>query len=375
MGAHLFNRFSGGLALRLIRASWLNKVADLWNYARGGHCINWTIPDNPGPENGPRVDLDMGALEVELTARGYAKTGQTLRLAPNRVNLKDRYSDNDTVADVAKFAPAAPDGADAYAGTETDEFRVLRIGKSGMAARADHRHPFVDCPARKVQVVVGKGQTGSDLCQTLQSLYDSGELGGGGGMGEPTEYDGRPAGWILYWIPGSSGSAGTLAYTKQGLTAGDIAGLNIPDAAAIAEDVRNQLKADIENIKDEVTSAAEEAAKAAAEEAANAAIEEYSSQLGTQIEDALAAAEELNGKLEAFSNVDEKIQQFKDETDLSSYLKTADAEATYAKRDEVEQKLGAYRIAGISGSPADAYVSITFEPIGGGQPVTYQLAM
>lgn len=374
MGAHLFNRFSGGLALRLIRASWLNKVADLWNYARGGHCINWTIPDNPGPDSGPRIDLDMNALEAELTARGYAKSGQTLRLAPNRVNAKDSYSDNDTVADVAKFAPAAPDGADAYAEAETDEFKVLRIGKSGVAARADHRHPFVDCPARKVRVVVGKGPTGSDLYRTLQSLYDGGELGGGG-MGEPTEYDGRPGGWLLYWIPGSDGAAGTLAYTRQGLTAGDIAGLNIPDAAAIAEDVKAQLKADIESIKEEVTSAAEEAAKTAAEDAANKAIEDYSSQLDTQIEDALAAAEELDGKLEAFSNVDEKIQQFKDETDLSSYLKTADAEATYAKKDEVEQKLGAYRIAGISGTPADAYVSITFEPIGGGQPVTYQLAM
>lgn len=140
MGAHLYNKFHGGTSLRLIRASWLNTVANLWNFAQGGHLINCNVPDNPGPDRGPRWDLDVDALDSELEARGFAKGVSTAKLAPIVVNAKNTDTDDDTLELLLDFAPEPPvDIPDPD--NEDDEDRLARIGTSKRAARADHQHP------------------------------------------------------------------------------------------------------------------------------------------------------------------------------------------------------------------------------------------
>ena len=47
----------------------------------------------------------------------------------------------------------------------------------------------------------------------------------------------------------------------------------------------------------------------------------------------------------------------------------------YRKALAAREQSGAYVITNVVGTPDEPYVSITFEPVGGGQPVTYQLAM
>ena len=140
MGAHLYNKFTPGMSLRLIRAAWLNEVANLWNYAQGGHLINCDIPDNPGPDRGPRWDLDVDALDSELEARGFTKGVSTAKLAPIVVNVKNADTDDDTLDMLLGFAPEYPvDIPDPE--NEDDDDRLARIGTSKRAARADHQHP------------------------------------------------------------------------------------------------------------------------------------------------------------------------------------------------------------------------------------------
>ena len=389
MGAHLYNKFAPGMSLRLIKAGWLNEVANLWNYAQGGHFINCDIPDNPGPDRGPRWDLDVDALDGELMSRGFSK-GVT-KLAPNKVNTKNADTDDDSQTDVASFAPLAPYGAMAYEDDdESYTSKKNRIGTSKRAARADHTHPFIDYPASKIRVITGQDSSGHDLYKTLQQMYNQGELGGGGegeGIGAPSAYTGSASGNIVSWIPGNDGSSGTLIYTEkisknaiadldldQYVTSDALAeyaktsdlsgyaktsdlsvyaktsdvnqrlqeiqrilnGITPADPGAIAADVKAQLEAELESIKEGITEAAQQAAEAAAEQAASEAIEGYSSQLGSQIQDALDAASELNDKISVFSNVDELIEHFQEETSLDGYLKIADAESTYATKEEIE---------------------------------------
>lgn len=73
MAAHLFNRFRKGAVFGLLKAAWLNALADMWNHARGGHCINFTCPPEPSLQAGPKWDLDVSALDGELVQRGFAK--------------------------------------------------------------------------------------------------------------------------------------------------------------------------------------------------------------------------------------------------------------------------------------------------------------
>ncbi len=204
MGARLFNRFAGGTPLRRIRAAWLNKVANLWNYARGGHCINWTVPDDPGPENGPRVDLDVAALDGELELRGFVK--------------RDRVGGGVTYAELPgdDAAPedwntAAGDGlGDAQTRTGKDgkrETYYTGAGSSRRAAPIDHRHR-------------------SNLAPT----------------GDDAAHGGRP---LAAWKDGlSSGSTGASKYaaradhTHPGVCASDVPcldGTSVEDALANAE--------------------------------------------------------------------------------------------------------------------------------------------
>lgn len=142
MAVHLKDDFKEGTPTRLIRASWLNKVAKLWNWARGGRCINWEIPDEPCEDAGPRIDIDMSQLDAELAMRGFLKTATTTRLAPNAVNPNATTTEDDTAAHVAARAPeddAVP--ATDSNGDETDASKIARIGTSVFAARSDHQHP------------------------------------------------------------------------------------------------------------------------------------------------------------------------------------------------------------------------------------------
>ena len=142
MAVHLKDDFKEGTPTRLIKASWLNKVAKLWNWARGGRCINFEIPDEPCEDAGPRIDIDLNQLDAELAMRGFLKTATTTRLAPNAVNPNATTTEDDTAAHVAARAPEedAVPATDAN-GNETDASKIARIGTSVFAARSDHQHP------------------------------------------------------------------------------------------------------------------------------------------------------------------------------------------------------------------------------------------
>lgn len=95
MSAHLYNKFRARLALRLIKASWLNKVANLWNYARGGQLINLSIPEEPTPENGPKWDLDLDKLEEVLAQHGFVKLDSLNGdILASKIKVKTGVGDN-----------------------------------------------------------------------------------------------------------------------------------------------------------------------------------------------------------------------------------------------------------------------------------------
>lgn len=126
------------MPLRLIKASWLNRVANLWNYMRGGRCINVTVPDNPSPESGVRVDLDMKALEDELARRGFAKQSDlTVDVLAARTTLpQDEVAPEDWDKD-----DGTGEGEEHSTTTNGATTRFYpAAGSSKKAARADHRH-------------------------------------------------------------------------------------------------------------------------------------------------------------------------------------------------------------------------------------------
>lgn len=138
MSASLFNKFRADMPLRLIKASWLNRVANLWNYMRGGRCINVTVPDNPSPESGVRVDLDMKALEDELARRGFAKQSDlTVDVLAARTTLpQDEVAPEDWDKD-----DGTGEGEEHSTTTNGVTIRFYpAAGSSKKAARADHKH-------------------------------------------------------------------------------------------------------------------------------------------------------------------------------------------------------------------------------------------
>ena len=127
MSFHVRDNFTAG-PVSQVSAAWFNGVAKFLNNLSGGLGIRVLRDADP-----PQVALDVEAAKKALAVPS---------VCPNAV--KQDSGAGDTTAEGAARAPAAVVQAymDASGGAadETDAAKIVRIGTSKVAARADHVH-------------------------------------------------------------------------------------------------------------------------------------------------------------------------------------------------------------------------------------------
>ena len=141
-------------SLALIRGRLWNKVARICSYWASGTGIALVKPETPTPESPIVIGLNpveaAPAIAHEFDTQGL----WAMRAQENKVDASTIKKPYD-ISSKDKLAEKAPKGDVAASTTETDDEKILRIGKSERLAREDHQHPSVDNGAVKLALTSG----------------------------------------------------------------------------------------------------------------------------------------------------------------------------------------------------------------------------